>query len=77
MYQVVQVLARVLISASKNQTVYFRDCFDLYNSFFLGGQGCWYGLCFGIFDIYIEILDICPKTILGCLKKKQKKQKKN
>ena len=32
MYQVVQVLDCVLISASKNQTVYFRDCFDLYKT---------------------------------------------
>ena len=31
---------------------------------------------FGIFDIYIEIRDICPKTISGYLKKKKKKKKK-
>ena len=45
----------------------FRSIQD--NSFFLGGQWCWYGLYFGIFDIYIGIRDICPKTISGYLKK--------
>ena len=53
------------------QLFYFRDCFiniylDLFKTFFfLRGQYNEAGSYFGVFAIYFEIRDICPKIILG------------
>ena len=55
-----------LISASKNQTVYFRDLVyylfrSIQNFFFFFYEDTEVGFYFGIFDIYFGIGDICPK----------------